>query len=174
MDSALTLIAWVGLVLAGPLALLFWLVRRRRQRERALREAARDVAMAITVIAPAAPDRAALASAPERKSPTGEQAANGYSFPYGVPLVLYPILAVILSAVHRNTWLTALVVLLLLGLAAVFTQLAFSRAEFDKTRRNDPTMKRATWRINWLAFFALPPALLAMFGAAQLLRLATG
>ncbi len=166
MESAMTLIVWAGLVLIGPPALLFWLVRRRRRRGRVAAEAA---AAAAAAQLPAAPE-----SAPSTTQHASEPTGNGYSFPYAVPLVLYPILAVALSAVQPNAWLTALVVVLLLGLAVAFTRLAFNRTDFDKTRSNDPSMTLATWRINWLLFFAAPPAALALFGAASLLKLMTG
>ena len=41
------------------------------------------------------------------------------------------------------------------------------RADYEKTHVNDPTLNLATWRINWLLFFALPPALLAIYAAAK-------
>jgi hypothetical protein len=166
METAITLIVWAGLVLIGPPALLFWLVRRRRRRERAAAEAAATAALA--------PPPAAIEAAPSDAPEEAQQTGNGYSFPYGVPLVIYPILAVALPMVRHNVWLTALVELLLLALAVAFTRLAFDRAEFDKTRDNDPGMNLPTWRINWLLFFAAPPAVLALFGAVSLLKQVAG
>ena len=170
MISALTLIVWVGVVLAGPPALLFWLVRRRRQRARAAAQAAAAAATA----PPKSTEEPATENAPPTDPEASEQTGNGYSFPYGVPLLVYPILAVALPMVRPNVWLTALVELLLLALAVAFTRLAFDRAEFDQTRSNDPTMNLPTWRINWLLFFAAPPAVLALFGAAALLKHVAG
>jgi hypothetical protein len=164
MDSALAVIVWVGLVLVGPPALLFWLIRRRKRRERALRDAtiaaAADPSPALEQASNISIDSTSFAT------PT-EQSRYRFSFPYGVPVVVYPILAVGLSAVQR-TWLVALLVLLLVILAVAFTREAFSRASFDKIRASDPSMNLATWRINWMLFFAAPPAVLAVFGAARL------
>ena len=94
----------------------------------------------------------------------------GYSFPYGVPIVIYPLLAIALSAARHSIIGTVLVEALLLACAFIFTRQGLSRTDFEQTRANDPTMNLATWRINWLLFFALPPALLALYGAASLLR----
>ena len=171
-------IVWVGLVLVGPPALLFWLVRRRRRRARAAAQTASSVAAAAPAVAQVAGSALPESSPsnPQEANPqeAPQQAGNGYSFPYGVPLLIYPLLAIALPAARHNIWFVALLLLLLVGLAAGFTHLALSRTEFDNTRRNDPSMTLATWRINWLLFFAAPPALLAVFGAAALLKLAAG
>lgn len=52
MESDLTLIIWAGLVLVAAPALLFWLIRRRQRRARALHEAALSAATAPTMIRP--------------------------------------------------------------------------------------------------------------------------
>lgn len=170
MESALVLIVWVGLVvLVGPPALLIWLIRRRQRRVRALRDAA-IAAAAAPLPSPQSPPSLEPASnlSTDAASPT-ENEPSGYrfSFPYGVPMVVYPILALALSEVQRP-WLIALLGLLLVFLAAVFTREAFSSASFDKIHADDPSLNLATWRINWLLFFALPPAVLAGFGAVRL------
>ena len=179
MESALVLIIWGALVFAGPPALLVWLIRRRRRRQRAAREAA---AMAATVQTPAPPPSSAAATATSAASSaatsnpdtaTPDAAAEpsggmGYSFPYGVPIVIYPLLAIALSAAQHSVIGTAVVECLLLACAVVFTRQGLSRADFEQTRAHDPTMNLATWRINWLLFFALPPALLALYGAFTL------
>lgn len=162
MAGTLTLIVWVGLVLIGPPVLLFWLIRRRRRRQRARRDA---VAMA---------DLPALVAASSGTldgsgSPAGtEQAGNPYAFPYGMPIIVYPLLAIALARVRHSIWMVGLLDLLLVALAVAFTRLAFNRLDFEKARAIDLTMNLATWRINWLLFFATPPTLLALFGAAQL------
>lgn len=167
MASALTSIVWVGLVLIGPPALLFWLIRRRKRREPAQK---------LQVVVPVAPVEVTAASDAPKAPDVGNVAAatgpagNPYSFPMGMPLIIYPILAITLSAVHRNVWLTALLELLLVTLAVGFARLAFNSTDFEKTHADDPTMNLTTWRINWLLFFATPPAVIAVFGAAQLLR----
>jgi hypothetical protein len=164
METALVVIVWVGLVLVGPPALLFWLIRRRKRREQALR----DAAIAAAATPPPSLEPASNISIDAASSATeSEQSGYRVSFPYGVPMVVYPILAVGLSVVQR-TWLVALMELLLVILAVAFTREAFSRASFDKIRASDPSMNLATWRINWLLFFAAPPAVLAVFGAARL------
>ncbi len=66
-------------------------------------------------------------------------------------------------------WLIALLLLLCAFRAAGFTREAFSSTSKDKIHGDDPSLNLLTWRINWLAFFALPPTLLALFGAARLL-----
>ncbi len=162
MAGTLTLIVWVGLVLIGPPVLLFWLIRRRRRRAHAMRD---QVAIAVlpTLVAatPGTPD--------DSSSPAAtQQTGNPYSFPYGMPIIVYPLLAIALAKVQHNIWMAALLDLLLVALAAAFTRLAFNRPDFEKARAIDPTMNLATWRINWLLFFATPPAVLALFGAAHL------
>ena len=59
--------------------------------------------------------------------------------------------------------------MLLVLLAVAFTREAFSRTWFEKIRANDPSMNLAIWRINCLLFFAAPPAVLTLLGAARLL-----
>ena len=158
MESALTLIIWGSLFIVGPPALLFWLIRRRRRRERAARDAASSQATALA---------AAGTDSPASSETSG---GMGFSFPYGLPIVIYPLLAIALSAVERSLWGTVLVEGILIALACVFTRMAFDKKDFEKTRANDPTLNLLTWRINWLLFFALPPALLALYGVTKFLR----
>ena len=85
---------------------------------------------------------------------------HGFSFPLGVPIVVYPVLAVLTSS--DKWWATIFAVIAVL-LAAVFTWEAMSRKEFETIRAKDPTMNIRTWRFNWLAFFALPGYAIALF-----------
>ena len=92
---------------------------------------------------------------------------HGYSFPYGVPLVIYPLLAIgIASSVWWSVACTAIAALL----AGAFAWEAFSPREFDQVHAQDPTMTRLTWRMNWVLFFTVPPAVLAAFGLARWLK----
>lgn len=187
MESVLVAIIWIGLFIIGPPAALVWMVRRRRRREREAREAVASQATAATA-ATAAANAALAASAampagssaapPVPTEPTGQSEPTApasaapprlsYTFPYGVPLIIYPLLAIALPAVQR-TWLAILLELLLIVLACAFTREAFSRASFEQVRANDPSMNLLSWRINWLVFFALPPAVLAVFGVGKFL-----
>lgn len=54
-------------------------------------------------------------------------------------------------------------------LAILFAREGLSQKSFDEIHAQDPSLNRLTWRINWLLFFALPPGLLALWGAATML-----
>ena len=168
LESLLVAVVWIGVFLIGPPALLFWLVRRRRRRTRAAQPAA-DVASASAQVpaaapaAPAAPETPATSSEPE-------PASDSYRFPYGLPLVIYPLLAIAQNAVRGNAWGSAVVMLVCAGFAIGFARLAFDSADFESARSNDPSLNLPTWRINWLLFFSAPAAVLAVLGAAILLR----
>ncbi len=183
METALVLIVWGGLVLVGPPALLVWLIRRRRRRERALREGVPPMAAQppVTDKATSTPPAAAThvnsltgtppADTSGEDAPAEQQSEARYMFPLGVPIVLYPILAIALNAVQHRVAGTVLVEVLLLACVFFFTRYAFDRAAFDDARSTiDPTLNLTTWRVNWLLFFALPPALLAVYGAVMFLR----
>ena len=180
METVLTLIVWVGLFIIGPPALLFWLIRRRRRREREAREAQAAADSAAPVAAPQVPhaglsptpDAGAEAGAPSTSTQTG-QSGDYFRFPYGVPMVFYPILVIVMPAIHR-AWLMALFEGLLIFLAVTFAREAYSRTSFEQCHANDPTLTLTTWRVNWLLFFAIPPAVLALFGAAHLWALWSG
>ena len=180
METVLALIVWVGLFIIGPPALLFWLIRRRRRREREARAALAAADSAAPVAAPQIPVsglvptpdasvEADAASTSTQTAPSGDY----YRFPYGVPLVVYPILAIVMPAIQR-TWLMVLFEGLLISLAVMFAREAFSRTSFEQSHACDPTLTRTTWRVNWLLFFAIPPAVLALFGAAHLWALWPG
>lgn len=189
MESVLVAVVWIGLFIIGPPAVLMWMVRRRRRREREAREAAvvnsaTDTATVEAAAAASAADAASGTSTAMPSAPTGQTEQTGqsaaadpanaapprlsYTFPYGVPLVSYTLLAIALAAVQR-TWLAILLELFLIALAGAFTHEAFNRTSYEKVRANDPSMGLLSWRINWLVFFALPPAVLALFGVGKFL-----
>jgi hypothetical protein len=90
---------------------------------------------------------------------------HGFSFPYGVALVFYPVLGIAIGAGAGKWWgwlLTAVAALLL----ALFTWEGLSRREYEKIRANDPGLTRYTWVVNWLFFFALPALLVLLYGLA--------
>ena len=166
--STLTAVVWIALVLVGPPALLVWLVRRRRRRQRALRDAAAQPGspQPEPAVAPpvnsSAPDTASAA----RPATVDTDRGNGYMFPYGVPLVVYPLLGIGIASV-RAPWMAAVLAIAAALIAIVVTRLAFNHGEFESARNNDPGLNLPTWRLNWLLFFALPPALLALFGLVR-------
>ncbi len=180
METVLALIVWVGLFIIGPPALLFWLIRRRRRREREARAAQVAADATAPLAAPHVPING-LVSTPDARAESGTasastetgQSGDYYRFPYGVPMVIYPILMIVMPAIHR-AWLMALFEGLLIFLAVAFAREAFSRTSFEQCHANDPTLTRTTWRVNWLLFFAIPPAVLAVLGAVHLWALWSG
>ena len=99
----------------------------------------------------------------ERESsaaPAGDP-GRGFSFPLGIPLLLYPVLFW-LSGRLGAVGLIALAALALCALTALWQLL--SEKAFAVIHAGDPTLNRLTWRLNWLLFFVLPA--LALFGWA--------
>ena len=181
MESVLVAIIWIGLFIIGPPAALFWMVRRRRRREREAALAKASAAAEAAAFAASAANPASGTGSAAPSTPSGHTGQTGstdpanaapprlsYTFPYGVPLVIYPLLAIALPTVQR-TWLAILLELFLVALACAFTYEAFSRTSFEQVRANHPSMNLLSWRINWLVFFALPPAVLALFGVGKFL-----
>ncbi|MBL8379925.1 MAG: hypothetical protein JNM79_18795 [Burkholderiales bacterium] len=159
MESALAFIVWLGVAVIGPPALLVWLVRRRRRRQRLALQAAATARNEPLVTASAGP--------PANEPPTPDS-SDGFRFPYGVPLVIYPLLVIGFGSVASRAAIAG-ITLIATVLAIAFGREAFSHASFEKIRSNDPTMNLATWRINWLLFFAIPPGVLAILGGVRLL-----
>jgi hypothetical protein len=89
---------------------------------------------------------------------------HGFSFPYGVPLVIYPALAI---GIASSLWWSIACTALAAVMAVLAAREGFSRAEYESVHAKDPSMNLLTWRINWLVFFALPAAVLAFFGVAR-------
>ena len=103
------------------------------------------------------------AQRPERESsaaPAGET-VRGFSFPLGIPLLLYPVLFW-LGGRPGAVGLLALAALALCALTALWQTL--SEKAYAVIHAGDPTLNRLTWRLNWLLFFVLPA--LALFGWA--------
>jgi len=86
---------------------------------------------------------------------------RGFSFPFGIPLLLYPLLFILGS---RAGWLgsAALAGLALCALLALWQLL--SEKAYAAIRAGDPTLNRLTWRLNWLLLFLMPA--LALLGWA--------
>lgn len=85
-----------------------------------------------------------------------------FSFPLGFPIVVYPVLALLVSSAR---WWAAWFAVISVLLAAGFTWEAMSRKAFEAIRAKDPTMNIETWRFNWLVFFALPGYMVALYHA---------
>ena len=92
--------------------------------------------------------------------------SNGFSFPYGVPLVVYPLL-VLAHGAAAGKWWGWLVLAALVVLAAVFTWEGLSRRQYETIHAKYPDLNRATWIANWLLFFAAPGWILALLGGAR-------
>jgi hypothetical protein len=90
-----------------------------------------------------------------------------FSFPVGVPMVIYPVLAIGINAGAARWWGIFLTVVTL-AIAVVFTWEAFSERELKAIQRKDASMNRPTWRFNWLMFFALPGYCVALWGVAAI------
>ncbi len=96
---------------------------------------------------------------PESGTPPVSAAASGrgFSFPLGIPLLLYPLLF-ILGGRAGLLGNAALGMLALCAFAALWQML--SDKAFTVIHAGDPTLNRLTWRLNWLLFFVLPALLL--------------
>ena len=92
---------------------------------------------------------------------------HGFSFPYGVPLVAYPLLAIGIASGSGRWWGYVCIAICAIA-AGMFTWEGVSRKEYETIRQKDPTLNLLTWRVNWLLFFALPPALLALYGILKI------
>jgi hypothetical protein len=90
----------------------------------------------------------------ETAEPAGGQRV---SFPIGVPFVVYPLLlwGIVEGSAHWWGWIFQVVYI---GLLALFSREALSRAEYQKAHAKDPSLSRMTWVINWLLFFVVLPA----------------
>jgi len=81
---------------------------------------------------------------------------SGFSFPYGIPLVAYPILFYGAYRGAGHWWAWGVHGLFLLAVAA-FAWEALSRKDYEKIRAKDPSLTRLTWALNYLLFFVLGP-----------------
>jgi hypothetical protein len=91
---------------------------------------------------------------------------HGFSFPYGAPMLLYPLLMVAIAAGAGRWWGTVLA-FVPAALAIAFTWEGCSRSEYEGIHKTDPTLNRTTWVINWLLFFALPGYLITLVALAK-------
>jgi hypothetical protein len=140
MDTFRAQYAWILVLLlfVAPLVALWWLVRRVRRWWQA------------RVQAKAAAAQAAASGQAQ------DDSAHGYSFPLGIPIVVCPLL-LIATVRGAGKWWGYAAHAVYFVLMAAFLWMAFSRAQFDKIRANDPSLTRATWLLNWLLFFVLLP-----------------
>jgi hypothetical protein len=153
VDTLLENYGWILVlaVMVAPLVAVWWAVRRVRRwwRERAKGKAAATVSEA----------------AAQEKTPAG-----GYSFPLGIPLIVYPLLLLAIRTKAGTGWAIAAHIAYFI-LLELFLWEALSRKQFEKIRANDPSLNRATWLLNWLLFFvAIPLAAWILFGLPTLLR----
>ncbi|MFQ5550422.1 MAG: hypothetical protein ACE5FJ_04200 [Gemmatimonadales bacterium] len=85
-----------------------------------------------------------------------DQPRSTFSFPYAVPLVVFPILA-FTSTRGWGSWLSLGATAVYFILVAAFLREAVSRKRYESVRAKDPTLNRLTWVLNWLLFFVLWP-----------------
>lgn len=157
MDALLENYGWilVLIIFVAPLVTLWWVLRRVRSWWRARAQAQVQLG--------GSPE-ASIQTQTESEEPRG----GGYSFPFGVPIVVYPLLLVAIVRGAGSWWGPAVHGVYFVLLAA-FLWIALSRAQFEKIRASDPSLTRATWLLNWLLFFVLLPlAAWLIFGLSAL------
>jgi len=81
---------------------------------------------------------------------------SGYSFPYGIPLVFYPIMFYLAWRGLGRWWEWVFHGLFLVS-AGAFAWLALSRSQYEKIHAQDQTLNRLTWFLNYLIFFVIVP-----------------
>ncbi|HSH88407.1 MAG TPA: hypothetical protein VK996_00395 [Ramlibacter sp.] len=79
----------------------------------------------------------------------------------------YPLLAIGIASGSGRWWGYVCIAICAIA-AGMFTWEGVSRKEYETIRQKDPTLNLLTWRVNWLLFFALPPALLALYGILKI------
>ena len=95
---------------------------------------------------------------------------RGFSFPYGVPIIVYPLL---LLATTRGVgaWWGYLAQVVYLGLVGLFAWEGLSRKQYEQIHAKEASLNRLTWMLNWLIFFVLLPlAAWLVVGLPALLR----
>ena len=80
----------------------------------------------------------------------------GYSFPFGIPLIFYPVLLVIFWRSH-GAWWGWIACGLYLAAVGYFLYLAASEREFRNIKDQHPELNRLTWVMNYLLFFVAGP-----------------
>lgn len=136
---------WIAVlvIFVAPLVALWWVVRRVRSWWRARAQAQVQQAGSQEASTP-------------KQNESAETRRGGYSFPLGVPIVVYPLLLVAIVRGAGKWWGYAAHGVYF-ALLAAFLWIALSRAQFEKIRASDPSLTRATWLLNWLLFFVLLP-----------------
>ena len=81
---------------------------------------------------------------------------RGYSFPFGIPLIVYPLLFV--GALKgEGAWWGIIFHVLFMGIVALFGVEAIRKGGYDKIHKQYPDLNRTTWVLNYLLFFVLLP-----------------
>lgn len=93
----------------------------------------------------------------------------GYSFPFGVPLVIYPVLLFLFWRSHGAWWGWISCAVFLAGVG-YFLYLAASEKEYRRIRDQHPELNRLTWVMNHLLFFVLGPLALWALALAVVVR----
>ena len=90
------------------------------------------------------------------------RAHGGYSFPFGIPLIVYPLLLIgaFKGIAH---WWGLIFHGLFLGFVGYFFYQAISYKAYKRIHAQQPTLNRLTWIMNWILFFVLLPVLLWLF-----------
>lgn len=152
--SDLLISGLVAAMMLVPFIALWWLYRRYLKAR--ARKMAEQKSRSERLASPAsgAPTPSVV---PALDDPAAAVTSARFSFPIGVPLVIYPLLlwGLALAGGRWWGWLLQGIYLFLLGL---FTWEALSRKEYEKIREKDPGLNRATWILNWLLFFVVLPA----------------
>jgi hypothetical protein len=92
-------------------------------------------------------------------SPQDEPVRSRFSFPLGIPLVVFPVLAFFGAGSIGRPFGYVLNAAFFI-LVAVFARQAASSKEFNSVAQKDPSLNRLTWVLNWVLFFVLWPILL--------------
>ena len=93
-----------------------------------------------------------------KKRAEGLPEVAGYSFPYGVPLVFYPL---ILFGAYQGIgrwwgWILQAGFFLVIGL---FLVTALRQTDYEKIHAQYPELNRLTWVLNYLIFFVGLPVI---------------
>ena len=94
---------------------------------------------------------------PSSDTDSHDEAGYRFSFPYGFPIIVYPLLLV-LMLMSVDAWWGVLVQLGYAALMGFFIWQAMNEKEYQTIHAKDPSLNRLTWRLNWLIFFVALPA----------------
>lgn len=87
-----------------------------------------------------------------------EPGGIGFSFPYGIPLVVYPIFFFGAYKGREACWGYSFHTPFFL-LVALFFFMGLSRREFEKIHKNHQELNRSTWMLNNVLFFVVIPVI---------------